>query len=659
MGRRSKKTTASKAATATRRSGSFAPKSENRPSGLNDRWIVLGVCIFLAAITWLVFGQTLRHPFINYDDNDYVVKNSQVARGLTLEGIVWAFTHVHAANWHPVTWISHMLDCQLYGLNPGGHHLTNVLLHAATAILLFLVLRQMTDTLWRSAFVAAVFVIHPLRVESVAWVAERKDVLSGLFFVLTIGAYVRYARAPWSPFRYGLVVLLFALGLMCKPTLVTMPFVLLLFDYWPLNRIATLTGQSNEALKTRWRLILEKLPLLGLGLVSCAVTLFAQRGAMQPIARMSLSLRLGNAVISYTDYLREMFWPVDLAVLYPWEAARLGASNTLPAIVLLAGVSAGVFILHRRRYLVTGWLCYLVMLGPVIGILQVGNQARANRYTYLTQIGLYLLLTWAAVELCAGWRYRRVLLTSLSSVILIALIFAARAQTSYWQDSETLWSHALACTTDNIIAEGNLGQACYAKGKIREAMMHFQNSLRIEPNQASVHSSLGVFFLEMGRVSESLTHLQKALEIEPNFADAHYNLGNTHLQMGQAKEALSHYKRALEIDPNDTEALNNMAWILATWPDALTRDGAKAVELAERADSLMRGKSPVIGATLAAAYAEAGRFADAVKTAQRALQLAATEGNISRADSIRAQIKLYQSGAAFREHRHASPPVRN
>ena len=618
--------------------------------------MVLGTCIFIAAITWLVFGQTLRHQFVNYDDGEYVFKNAQVARGLTLEGIVWAFTHVHSSNWHPLTWISHMLDCQFYGLNPGGHHFTNALLHAATAILLFLVLRQMTGTFWRSAFVAAVFAIHPLHVESVAWVAERKDVLSGLFFMLTIGAYVRYARAPWSPLRYGLVVLLFALGLMCKPMLVTMPFVLLLLDYWPLNRFATLQGQGGEHPKIRRRLILEKLPLLGLSLASCAVTLFAQRSSMAPVARISPPLRLGNAVISYADYLRQMFWPSDLAALYPWEAARLGVSNIVPSIVLLVGVSAAVLVLRRRRYLVTGWLWYLVMLLPVIGILQVGNQARADRYTYLPQIGLYLVLTWGAADLCARWRYRPVLLTSLSSIILVALIFSARAQASYWQDSETLWSHALACTTDNIIAEGNLGQACYAKGKTREAMMHFENSLRIAPNQAPIHSSLGVSFLEMGRVNESLAHLQKALEIEPKFADAHYNLGNTYLQMGQAKEALSHYNRALEIDPDDTEALNNMAWILATWPDALIRDGATAVELAERADSLTSVKSPVIGATLAAAYAEAGRFAEALKTGQRALQLANAEGNAARADSIRAQIEVYESGAAFRDHRFASTP---
>jgi hypothetical protein len=396
---------------------------ENRGTFLADRWKAVAICVLLAAITWLVFGQTLRYQFVNYDDDYYVFKNAQVTRGLTLEGIVWAFTHVHSSNWHPLTWISHMLDCQFCGLNPGGHHLTNVLLHAATAILLFLILRQMTGTLGRSAFVAAVFAIHPLRVESVAWVAERKDVLSGLFFMLIVGAYVRYARAPWSLLRYGLVVLLFALGLMCKPMLVTVPFVLLLLDYWPLNRLATQRDQKGKHLRIRQRLVLEKLPLLGLSLASCVVTLFAQRDSMAPVARVSMPLRLGNAVVSYTDYLRQMFWPADLAVLYPWDATRLGPSNILPSIVLLAGISATVFILRRRRYLVTGWLWYIIMLVPVIGILQVGNQARADRYTYLPQIGLYLLLTWSAVELCAGWRHRRVVLTSLASVILCSVDF--------------------------------------------------------------------------------------------------------------------------------------------------------------------------------------------------------------------------------------------
>jgi tetratricopeptide (TPR) repeat protein len=455
------------------------------------------------------------------------------------------------------------------------------------------------------------------------------------------------------------VVFLFALGLMCKPMLVTMPFVLLLLDYWPLNRFATLPGETGQHPQLLRRVILEKLPLLGLGLASCVITLFAQKDSMAPVTKLSLPLRLSNAVVSCTEYLRQMFWPTDLAVLYPWEAARLGTLNTLISIALLAGITVVVFVLRRRRYLVTGWLWYLIMLVPVIGILQVGNQARADRYTYLPQIGLYLLLTWTAVEFCAGWRYCRALFASLSSVILVALIICARAQASYWRDSETLWSHALACTTDNIVAEGNLGRACYDKGKKREAMMYFQNSLRIEPRQAEIQSCLGVSFLEMGRMNEAMAHLQTALEIEPKFGDAHYNLGNTYLQIGQAKEALFHYTKALEIDPNDTQTLNNMAWILATWPDALTRDGAKAVALAERADSLTRGASQMISATLAAAYAEAGRFAEALKTGQRALQLATAEGNAPRADSIRMQIERYQSGAAFRDTRFASTSPKN
>ena len=373
-----------------------------------DRW-PFRVCVFLAAITWLVFGQTIRFPFINFDDSDYVLKNPHVSRGLTGEGILWAFTQTHAANWHPLTWLSHMVDCQSYGLDAGGHHLSNVLLHTATAILLFLVLRQMTGALWRSAFVAAVFAIHPQRVESVAWVAERKDVLSGLFFVLTIGAYVRYVRAP-SPFRYGHVFLLFALGLMCKPMLVTMPFILLLLDYWPLNRFAPPRVGDGNIFKIAWQLILEKLPLFALSLASCLITVFAQKDALQAVTKISLPSRAGNAVVAYRDYLLQMFWPSNLAVFYPWDAARISGTSILLSGILVLGISALVFVARRRRYLVTGWLWYLIMLGPVIGILQVGNQARADRYTYLPQIGLYVLLTWTAADLCMQWRQRRLFL---------------------------------------------------------------------------------------------------------------------------------------------------------------------------------------------------------------------------------------------------------
>jgi len=657
-----------------------------QPLGPGDRWPVLGVCVFLLALTWIVFGQTLHFEFINFDDADYVYKNPNVARGLTPAGILWAFTQLHAANWHPVTWISHMLDSQLHGLRPGGHHLSNVLIHASTAILLFFVLRQLTGALWRSAFVAVVFAIHPLRVESVAWVAERKDVLSGLFLMLTIAAYIRYTRrsTPWS---YGLLLLSLALGLMAKPMLVTVPFILLLLDYWPLHRWRTLDDPRRTSLR---RLILEKAPLLVLVAASCALTLLAQKVAIQPLTVVPSVTRLGNMIISYAVYVRQMFWPFDLAPFYPLRAEDVTASRGLLSFLLLVGISVIVIIHRRRRYLVTGWLWYLVMLTPVIGILQVGNQAHADRYTYLPQIGLYLAVTWGAVDLCGNWRHRRLVLGVLGTVILTALAFAARVQTSHWRESESLWRYTLARTSNNAVAELNLGEALHKKGKVdeaiahlekaveiqptnatnhcslgialltkgrrNEALAHLQKSLELNPEQAPVHSSLGVALLEMGQPAESLAHLRKAVEIDPNDSDAHYNLGNTLFQMGRASEAVVEYERALKNDPRDIQALNNLAWLLATSPDPLVRDGAKAVELAERADSLTQHGGPVISGTLAAAYAEAGRFAEAIKAGHRALQLATTEGNISRADSIRAQLKKYESGAAFRDHRYSPTP---
>jgi len=544
------------------------PKKKTRPEktptipsatgGLNDRRMVLGVCIFLAVIVWVVFGQTLHHEFVNFDDDYYVYENPEVAHGLTLPGIVWTFTHVYANNWHPLTWISHMLDCQFYGLNPGGHHLTNILLHTTAVILLFLILRQMTGALWRSAFVAAVFAIHPLRVESVAWVAERKDVLSGVFFMLTIGAYVRYARCPWSPARYGLVVFLFALGLLCKPMLVTLPFVLLLLDYWPLNLVAPSPDRRNHSPIPR-RLILDKLPLLGLAAASSLVTLFAQKEAIQSFEQIPLPLRVDNALISYVTYLGQMFWPSGLAVLYPFPANGRPLSEVIPALVLLLSITMGVFLLRKLRpYLLTGWLWYLIMLVPVIGILQVGIQTNADRYTYLPQIGLYLLLTWAAAGLCAEWRHRRAVLGGCSAVILAALIFCAHTQTSYWRNSESLWTHTLACTSDNFTAHNNLGNALLQKGKIPEAITNFQQALQIKPDYAEAHYNLGNTLLQKGKVDEAISHYQQALLIKPDYANAHNNLGTALFQKGKVDEAISHYQQALLIKPDYANAHNNL-----------------------------------------------------------------------------------------------------
>lgn len=628
--------------------GSASPPRSNAG---RDRWIVFAVAFLLAALVWIVFGQTLRHDFVNLDDGAYVYKNPQVSRGLTTEGIIWAFTHSHAANWHPLTWISHMIDCQLYGLNPWGHHLTNVLLHAANVVLLFLVLRQLTASLWPSAFVAAVFAIHPLRVESVAWVSERKDLLSGFFFLLTVWAYVRYVRGPRSPGRYLIVLALFAVGLMCKPMLVTLPVVLLLLDYWPLRRLGPDSDSVSEKFRVPRDVILEKLPLFGLAAASCAATILAQQTALQPLTNISLPLRAGNAAIACIIYIRQMFWPSDLAAFYPLALRDITASRVLLSLAVLIAISIVVFLLRRRRYLVTGWFFYLVMLAPVIGILQVGSQAHADRYTYLPEIGLALLVTWAVTDLGARWRYRGLLLSVSSLVIVVALTFAARTQAFFWKDSETLWTQALSRTADNLMAELNLGEAVYKLGRTPEAIAHFERALQIDPSQAWVYSSMGAALLEIGRPNESLEVLQKAIELDPKSSDAHYNLGNTFLALRRAKEAVAHYKQALDLLPDDIETMNNLAWVLATSPDALARDGEKAVQVAERADALTNHASPIISATLAAAYAEAGRFPDSIKTAQRAIQLALNEGNNSRADSIRNQLSAYESGQAFRDRR--------
>ena len=646
----------------------------------DQRWRVPGLCLVLAAITFAVFGQTLRHEFVNFDDEDYVRDNPGVARGLTLRGIVWAFARVHSANWHPLTWLSHMLDCQLYGLNPAGHHLTNVLLHTATVIALFLVLRQMTGAFWRSAFVAAVFAIHPLRVESVAWVAERKDVLSGFFFMLTIGAYVRYARRPWSPARYGLVMLLFALGLMCKPMLVTLPVVLLLLDYWPLRRVEPrrLSG-----------LVLEKLPLLALSAADCVVTLLAQHGAIQSDGSFSLPHRLGNALAACMVYLGQMVWPAGLAVLYPFPHNGLPAWEMALAGTLLAGLSAVAWGQRREQpWLLVGWLWYLAMLLPVVGVIQVGWQSHADRYTYLPQIGIYVAATWLAAEL----QVSRVAFGGLMAGVCAALMVCAWKQTAYWQDSETLWTRALACTTDNYMAHNNLGNfldqkgrndeaihhfqaalqirpgyadahynlglAMFKKGEVDEAIVQYEEALEIRPNDSKEHGNLGNALFHKGRVKEAIAHYKTALELEPGYVLAHYDLGNVYLQAGHPAEAIIQFQKVLEFQPDHILALNNLAWILATCPDSALRNGNKAIGLARQADELSGGREPSVIGTLAAAYAEAGQFPAAISAAQQALQLVGTRNDNNLMKDLQRQLDSYRRGVPFRDLSQSSqsPP---
>ena len=390
-----------------------------------SRRLVLAVCIFLLAAVAAVFGQTLRHGFVNYDDDEYVYENRHIYPGLTTKGIAWVFSHEHTANWHPLTGISHMLDCQIYGLNKvGGHHLTSVVLHAATAIFLFLALLRMTGRLWPCAFVAAVFAIHPLRAESVAWISERKDVLSGLFFMLTLWAYAGYVRKPFSRLRYLAVAVCFALGLMAKPMLVTLPFVLLLLDYWPLGRFqAAGMGNAGGRRRVAVRLVVEKIPLLVLVIGSCVATLWAQQKAIKAAAGYAMINRILNGLVSYVAYVVQMCWPAGLAPFYPLRSDdALLAVEAMAALVALAGISLATLLWRRRYpYLPVGWFWYLGMLVPVIGVVQVGGQAMADRYTYLPQIGIYLLIAWAACDLTCSWAYRRWVCGAAATVVLAAL----------------------------------------------------------------------------------------------------------------------------------------------------------------------------------------------------------------------------------------------
>ncbi len=709
MSRRSKKRARPEKAATVRSGASVSSESKGHPAGRNDRWLVPGVCIFLAAITFAVFGRTLGYGFVNYDDDMYVYENPVVQKGLTWEGFRWALTYGNIGHWHPLTWLSHMLDCQLYGLQAGGHHLTNLLLHGAAAILLFLVLRRMTGFLWRSAFVAAVFAIHPLHVESVAWIAERKDVLSAFFFMLTLGAYVRYVRRPPSVVRYGAVVLFYALGLLSKNMLVTMPFVLLLLDYWPLNRLSSFTPQ------VLLRRVAEKIPLFVLMAGSCVATALVSETVTAD--KLPFGLRMENAVVSYVTYLWQMIHPSGLACLYPNPTNYLPPGQVAGALGLLLAISGAVWAFRKTKpWLVVGWLWYVGMMIPVIGIVQISYYAHADRYTYLPQIGLYVLLTWTAADLCAGWRHRRVVLSGLSTIILAASIFCARTQTSYWRNGESLWTHTLACTSDNAKAHNNLGNALLQKGNVNdaithyqealqikpdyaeaynnlgnalfqkgnvdeaivhfqkalqikpdyaeahdnlgnalfqqgnvdEAITHYQRALQIKPDDAKAHNNLGSALFQKGKVDEAIVHYQKALQIEPDDAKAHSNLGNALLQKGNSDEAIVHYQKALQITPDDAEAQNNLAWVLATCPQASLRNGNQAVELARRANQLTGDGNPVVLGTLAAAYAEAGRFPEAVETAQRALQVAGTQSNTALDKALQSQLKLYQAGLPFR-----------
>jgi tetratricopeptide (TPR) repeat protein len=536
---------------------------DNAVRGSKDhspRFLVFCLSVGLALTTSIAFFPALRNNFVNFDDNTYVYENPKVVAGLTRSGIIWAFTHFHSSNWHPLTWLSHMLDCQLYRLNAGGHHFTSVLLHAVVAILLFIVLQEMTGAIWRPAFVAAVFAIHPLRVESVAWISERKDILCGLFFMLTLAAYAKHARSP-SLGRYLVVVLLYASGLMCKPMLVSLPLVLLLIDYWPLRRLTDLPSAR--------RLFIEKLPLIGLAGLSCFVTLFAQQSTTVSIDHIPLAWRVGNAAVACMIYIVQMVWPLHLAPFYPHPADEQlapGVTDQLPAwqivlaIVAIVGISIAAVLRRRERpYVFTGWFWYLIMLGPVIGIVQVGLQAHADRYTYLPQIGLYILVSWSVAHLVAWRRAGGRILTAAAAIVLVSLTLIARAQVRYWHDSETLWKHSLAVTEDNDFPHFGLGDVYFARGELDKAIAEFRSALYLRPHSPYAHNDIGLVFAKMGQLDEAVDHFNAAIRILPILPTVHYNLGNALLQRGQTDDAIKEFERQLALQPDHAPARCNLA----------------------------------------------------------------------------------------------------
>jgi protein O-mannosyl-transferase len=583
------------------------------------RWLIGAGLI---AVTLVVFSRLAKHDFVNYDDPGYVTENRNVRSGLTRDGLAWAFRTTAEANWHPLTWLSHMLDCQLYGLNAGAHHLTSLLFHAANTLLLFVVLSRMTGTVWRSALVAALFALHPLHVESVAWVAERKDVLSAFFWMMTLGAYARYVERPRLA-SYVPVLVFLALGLMAKPMLVTLPFVLLLLDFWPLRRLPMQGREGMADLNRRdgfgvWDrgVLLEKIPLVLLAAASSLVTFSVQKsgGTVVSAEALPLTLRVSNAIISYGSYILKMFWPSGLAVFYPSRAA---IGWELPvSVMLIAGVSILVIrALRRRPYLAVGWFWYLGTLVPVIGLVQVGEQAMADRYTYIPLIGLFIMIAWGVPELLHGTRYAKTALGFSGAIVLAALAVCTWFQLGYWKNSVTLFKHAIEVTDGNRLAELNLGAALVSQGRLQEAVAHYRDVLRRSPDLAEAHVNLGATMAAMGNLEQAIDHYQQALEIMPDAAEAHNNLGAALMTKGELDRAATHLAEALRIKPGYAEAQLNLGKVLA-------RQGRVDDAVAHYFEALrIRSDYPEAQAHLGVALVAQGKFEEAKRHFSLALQM--------------------------------------
>lgn len=643
------------------------------------------ICLILTLLTLAVYLQVKNFDFVNYDDNTYVYENSNIHNGLSVESVKWAFTTGYANFWHPLTWLSHILDWQLYGSNPAGHHLTNLLFHILNTLLLFIVFKKLTNEIWQSVFAAALFAVHPLHVESVAWISERKDLLSTFLAILTLLAYLRYVKHKGF-LNYIFSLSIFVFGLMAKPMLVTLPFVFLLLDYWPLCRIKKFEWKISKYL------LFEKIPFIILSIFFSFIAFYMQQrgGAIPAESAIPLKFRVLNAFISYSTYIKKMFWPSRLAVFYPHPGQKVSMLYAVISAVILLAITLFVFrFAKKHRYLVTGWFWYIGTLLPVIGLIQVGNHAMADRYSYIPLIGLFIIIAWGADELMFKLPYKKISSAFISLLIISALSVCSYFQIGRWSDSLNLFSHALDVTNNNYVAHTNMGMALYElkrmdeaefhyaqasliepdshlahirlasilyqAGKLNESACEYETALRIKPNNPKVLNELGIIFGRQAKLEDSKRYFKNAIQIDPNFMEAYINiaavlmiqnkideaaeylnellklnsssarayfyLGQIFLQKNNSERAIEHFIMAFNYEPNNLEYMNTMAWHLAVNRTNKNYNPDKALALALKVNELTNYVKPEFLDTLAAAYAATGDFSKAVEIEQNALKL--------------------------------------
>jgi tetratricopeptide (TPR) repeat protein len=680
------------------------PMTEMKGNRAGLIWLV---GLALAAGTLACYWPVRHFDFINMDDAIYVSKSRMVQHGLSWTGFVWAFKSIGGGSWNPLVWLSHMADYQCHGLDAGWDHLTNLFLHIANVLLLFAALRYMTGAIWRSGLVAAIFAWHPMHVESVAWIAERKDVLSTLFLFLAILTYVRFVKETGSRRKifYGLTGLCFVLGLMSKPMLVTLPLIFLLLDYWPLCR-----SESKRAL------VLEKVPFLILSGMACLVTIWSQQ-TVHAMGNEPVLMRAANAVISYVVYLEQFFWPVDLAVFYPFPRA-IPVWQWAGAIVALGGISWAVIReMKSRAYLAAGWLWFLGTLLPVIGFIHVGMQAHADRYTYISYLGLAWMISWGMADLARTFPRTRPVLAGFAVLVLAGCLAATSAQVGYWRDSTSLFNHALQVTSDNYVAYSNLGDVQIDEHKLDEAILNFREVVRLKPQVSKTYNNIGTAYALQGKLDDAITMFQRTIALDPKLEEAHYNLGNGYIKKGKVEAGIVELKTAVRLDPEDMKAqmtlsttliqsgkwaeaipycqaavenepqdtharfnlgwaymegkmpekavasykeglrltpdsagcLNALAWIRATCSNQGIRNGAEAVRLATRACEISKRHDATILDTLACALAETGQFAQAIKIAGETLAVANSAHDVKTAELARQRMELFKKGKPYRE----------